>query len=140
MAKHIPARLPVPVLDGDPHDPVWSSASAVTVRTVKGLHNPQDYVDITLKALHDGQHIYFRLQWSDPDVSTKSWPLRKTAHGWEVLQTALEQHNETVYAEDKLAMYITDVPNGGCAATYHLAARQLAALQGPAKAATAKPR
>ncbi|WP_256868139.1 cytochrome b/b6 domain-containing protein, partial [Candidatus Entotheonella palauensis] len=60
-----------PVLDGKPHDPAWQQAQPVTIRTVKGINNPHDFVDVDVKALHDGQHIYFRMQWDDPDVSSK---------------------------------------------------------------------
>ncbi|ETX09257.1 MAG: hypothetical protein ETSY2_00545 [Candidatus Entotheonella gemina] len=109
-----------PVLDGKPHDPAWQQAQPVTIRTVKGINNPHDFVDVDVKALHDGQHIYFRMQWDDPDVSSKRFPLLKTAEGWKVLQTAMASSNEDVYYEDKLAVYITDVPRGGCAETCHV--------------------
>jgi hypothetical protein len=118
--KRITSNLPAPVLDGDPSDPVWSQAEAVTIRTVKGVNNPYDYVDVVVKALHDGEQIYFQFQWDDPDASYKRSPLLKTEHGWKVLQTAFEAADESVYYEDKLSMYITDVPNGSCAATCHL--------------------
>jgi hypothetical protein len=117
--KRITGNLPAPVLDGDPRDAVWSQAEAVTVRTVKGT-NTQDHVDVVIKALHDGMQIYFQFQWDDADASYKRFPLLKTEHGWKVLHTAYEETDETVYYEDKLSMYITDVPNGGCAETCHL--------------------
>ena len=118
--KRIAGGLSAPVLDGDPGDQVWRHAEVVTIRTVKGVNNPHDYVDIEVKALHDGTQIYFQFQWDDPDVSYKRFPLLKTANGWQVLQTAYAQSDENVYYEDKLSMYITDVKNGSCAATCHL--------------------
>ncbi len=78
-----------PLLDGKPHDAAWQHAQSVTVRTVKGINNPHDFVDVDIKALHDGERIYFRLQWDDPAVSSKRFPLLKTAEGWKVLQTAI---------------------------------------------------
>jgi hypothetical protein len=119
-ARRLTGGLQAPVLDGDPSDPVWSQAEAVTIRTVKGVNNPRDYVDVVVKAVHDGKQIYFQFQWDDPDASYKRFPLLKTEHGWKVLQTAYEPSDENVYYEDKLSMYITDVPNGSCAATCHL--------------------
>jgi thiosulfate reductase cytochrome b subunit len=116
----LPADLQAPVLDGDPSDAAWSRAAAVTIRTVKGINNPRHYVDVMIRALHDGAQIYFQLQWEDPDVSFKRFPLRKTRDGWEVLNTAKEYADENVYYEDKLSMYLTDVRNGSCAATCHL--------------------
>ncbi|MGE0821424.1 MAG: ethylbenzene dehydrogenase-related protein [Candidatus Binatia bacterium] len=119
-AHHIPANVKPPVLDGYANDPVWDHAQAVTVRTNKGVNNPHDYVDISVKAIHDGENIYFQFQWADPDVSYKRYPLIKTAAGWKMLQTAYENADENEFYEDKLAMYITDVPQGSCAATCHL--------------------
>jgi hypothetical protein len=92
----------------------------VTVRTVKGVNNPGPHVDVTVKALHDGRQVYFQFQWADPDASYKRFPLLKTAQGWTVLQTAFEAADENAYYEDKLSMYITDVPNGSCATTCHM--------------------
>jgi thiosulfate reductase cytochrome b subunit len=118
--QRITGGLPVPVLDGDASDPVWSQAKAVTIRTVKGLNNPHDYVDVVVKALYDSEQIYFQFQWGDPDASYKRFPLVKTEHGWKVLQTAFESSDETVYYEDKLSMYISNVRNGSCAETCHI--------------------
>lgn len=119
-ATRIQGDLQAPVLDGDSSDPVWSRAKAVTIRTVKGVNNPEGHVDVLVKAAHDGHQIYFLFQWKDPDVSYKRFPLRKTLDGWEVLNTAYERWDENVYYEDKLAMYITDVPKGSCAASCHV--------------------
>jgi len=117
--SRMPVGLPVLVIDGDPRDPVWARVKPVTIRTVKGMNDP-DHVDISIKAVHDGQYIYFQFQWDDPDVSYKRYPLLKTEGGWKVLQTAFERADENVYYEDKLSMYITKVRNGSCASTCHL--------------------
>jgi thiosulfate reductase cytochrome b subunit len=120
-ALRIPEHMPAPILDGDPGDPVWRYAQAVTIPTVKGMNNVQEPVEVTLKALHDGKRVYFQFQWADPDASYKRLPLRKTRDGWKVLQTTpMDWADENVYYEDKLAMYITDVPNGGCTTTCHI--------------------
>jgi thiosulfate reductase cytochrome b subunit len=112
--------VPAPVLDGDPGDAAWSLATPVTIRTVKGVNNPRAHVDVTVKALHDGKQVYFQYQWDDPDASFKRYPLQKTAEGWKVLHTSFEPADENAFYEDKLSMYITDVPNGSCAATCHM--------------------
>jgi len=115
----MPVGLPVLAIDGDPRDPVWTRLKPVVVRTVKGVNEP-DHVDIAIKAVHDGQYIYFQFQWDDADVSYKRYPLLKTEGGWKVLQTAFERADENAYYEDKLSMYITKVRNGSCASTCHL--------------------
>jgi hypothetical protein len=110
-----------PVIDGNPSDGIWKHAKTVVVKTVKGIHNPKDDLDVSVTALHDGKQIYFRFQWDDPDLSVKHFPLLKTPQGWIVMQTALEQNSEDVYHEDKLAVYITKVRNNrGCASSCHL--------------------
>jgi thiosulfate reductase cytochrome b subunit len=119
-APRFGAGTAAPVLDGDPSDPIWARAQAVSVRTVKGVNNPHDHVDVAIKAVHDGQHVYFQFQWADPDVSYKRFPLIKTENGWKVLQTAFANADESVYYEDKLSIYITNVRNGSCATTCHL--------------------
>ena len=115
----MPVGLPALAIDGDPRDPVWARIKPVTIRTVKGANEP-DHTDVTVRAVHDGQYVYFQFQWDDADVSYKRYPLLKTEGGWKVLQTAFERADENVYYEDKLSMYITKVRNGSCASTCHL--------------------
>lgn len=117
--KHISAKQ-APRLDGEANEPVWQEARAVVIRNVKGVNERDGYVDVTVKAVHDGRQIYFLFQWDDPDASFKRFPLQKTEKGWKVLQTAFDRADENVYYEDKLSAYLTDVPNGSCAATCHL--------------------
>lgn len=109
-----------PVLDGNPSDPAWAKAGSISVTTVKGVNLDDGHVDIHVKALHDAERVYFRLQWKDPNVSGMRYPLKKTEGGWKVLGSGFEGNDEVTYYEDKLSMYITDVPNGSCSATCHL--------------------
>jgi thiosulfate reductase cytochrome b subunit len=115
-------NLPAPVLDGDPGDPIWALAKPVTIHTAKATNSPGHVSDITVRAVHDGTHVYFQFQWNDPDASFKRFPLVKTEGGWKVLQTAFANSDENVYYEDKLSMYVTNVKNGSCAASCHLGA------------------
>jgi len=113
-------NAPAPVLDGDPSDAAWALATPVTIHTAKATNSPGHVSDVTVKAVHDGTHVYFQFQWNDPNVSAKRYPLLKTEGGWKVLQTAFDQADENVYYEDKLSMYLTRVKNGSCAGTCHL--------------------
>jgi thiosulfate reductase cytochrome b subunit len=119
-AARLPGGASAPVLDGDSGDAAWNRAKSLTIRTVKGVNTMRRHVDVTVKAVHDGRRIYFQFQWNDGDASYKRWPLMKTESGWKVLQTAFETWDENAYYEDKLSMYITDVPRGSCADTCHL--------------------
>jgi cytochrome b subunit of formate dehydrogenase len=121
-ATRLTGEFAAPVLDGDPGDPIWARAEAAIFRTVKGVNNPHDHVDVTVKAVHDGQHVYFQFQWADPDASYKRFPLVKTEKGWKVLETAFENADENTYYEDKLSVYFTNVRNGSCATTCHVGA------------------
>jgi hypothetical protein len=119
VAARLPAATGLALLNDD-SDPLWERAAAVTVRTVKGINNPRDYVEVMIKAWHDGERVFLRFQWADPEVSSQRYPLLKTAQGWKVLQTAMQENDENVYYEDKLAVYFTRTTNGSCAATCHL--------------------
>jgi thiosulfate reductase cytochrome b subunit len=119
-AKRIPANMQAPTLDGDASDPVWQYADSITVRTVKGVNNPTDHVDVAMQALHDEKYVYFKFEWNDPEASYKRFPLLKTADGWRMLETAYKWGDENVYYEDKLSMYVTDVTGGSCADTCHI--------------------
>jgi thiosulfate reductase cytochrome b subunit len=112
--------LPAPVVDGNPADMIWAHIPAVTIHTAKATNAPGHVTDVSVKAVHDGTHVYFQFQWIDPDVSYKRYPLVKTEGGWKVLQTAFANADENVYYEDKLSMYVTNVKNGSCATTCHL--------------------
>ena len=119
-AKRIPPNMQAPTLDGTANDPIWQYTDTITVRTVKGVNNPEGHVDVDMQALHDGQHVYFKFEWDDPEASCKRFPLLKTADGWRVLETAKKWGDENIYYEDKFSLYVTDVPGGSCADTCHL--------------------
>jgi hypothetical protein len=119
--NRLPAGQKAPIIDGDASDKIWNGAKSVVIKTVKGINNPKDDVDIAVTALHDGKEIYLIFQWNDPDLSIKRFPLLKTPEGWMVMQTGMEQKNENIYYEDKLAVYITTLRNNrGCASSCHL--------------------
>ncbi len=119
-AKQIPPDLLAPVLDGEANDAAWQYADTISVRTVKGANNAAGHVDVAMQALHDGQRVYFKFEWDDPEASYKRFPLLKTAGGWRVLETEKKWGDEDVYYEDKFSLYVTDVPGGSCADTCHL--------------------
>jgi thiosulfate reductase cytochrome b subunit len=109
-----------PVIDGKTDDAVWASVKGVVIQTAKSTNSPGHIADVSVKAVHDGKNVYFQFQWDDPDVSFHRYPLVKTEGGWKVLQTAFANADESIYYEDKMSMYITNVKNGSCASTCHL--------------------
>ena len=94
-----------PVLDGDLSDPVWMKTPPSTVLTSQGGDfggNGESLVEI--RAVHDGEFIYFAFTWNDPTRSLKHLPLVKTADGWRVAQTNHDRADETRFHEDKFAV------------------------------------
>lgn len=59
-----------PEIDGKVDAQIWSEAAPITVRD--GVSD----VNITLKALHDDQHLYLLAQFPDPDESRLQKPLK----------------------------------------------------------------
>lgn len=94
-----------PVLDGDLSHPVWMKTKPVSVLTSQGGDfggSGESLVEI--RAVHDGEFIYFAFTWTDPTRSLKHLPLVKTQDGWHVAQTEHDKADETRFHEDKFAV------------------------------------
>lgn len=63
-----------PVIDGNDLDACWANAQAITT------HDTVADIDITLKALHTDEHVFFLVSFPDPDESRthKSWAWDKS--------------------------------------------------------------
>lgn len=97
-----------PQLDGDLSDPVWTKAAPVSVLTTQGEDfggTGQSRVDV--RAVHDGEFIYFAFTWADPTRSLKHLPLVKSKDGWRVAQTDHDKGDEKLFHEDKFAVLFT---------------------------------
>jgi hypothetical protein len=115
-----------PILDGDISDPAWSKARAVSVMTTQGgdfggTHQTR----IEVRALHDGERIYFAFLWDDPTRSLKHQPLIKTAEGWRVAASRSDLADEETYHEDKFAVLLAPPGLPLIGAAIHLATRPL---------------
>jgi len=106
----VPMVAEVPALDGTGTDSAWDKADLVEVNTVRGANLPGGESMVQIRAVHDGESIYFLFRWEDPQRSQKMTPLIKTASGWRVLQTGLERNDENEYYEDKFAAIISRRP------------------------------
>ena len=100
-----------PVLDGSGDDEAWASANPQTIRTHRGANLPDGEVMVEVTAAHDGEHVYFKFRWADPQRSQKHLPLVKEAAGWRVMQSEFEINDEDDYYEDKFAVAIAEVPD-----------------------------
>ncbi|MFC6978192.1 ethylbenzene dehydrogenase-related protein [Microbulbifer taiwanensis] len=80
---------------------------------------------VSLRALHNGEEIYFHITWQDPTESLVHLPLKKTASGWQVQQQGFHHFDETRYYEDKFALLLSDSCTFGAAGTAHLGRKPL---------------
>jgi Ethylbenzene dehydrogenase/Prokaryotic cytochrome b561 len=95
-----------PRLDGEPNDTAWRNARPVSVVTRYGANLPGGEVAVTVRAVHDGTSAYFLFEWPDSTRSQKHLPLRKTASGWEVIQTNYARQDENDFYEDKFGVML----------------------------------
>jgi hypothetical protein len=93
-----------PTLDGVADDEAWANAQEVSIPVSGGFNNFA--TDATLKAVYDGDTVYFLLTYAD---ETESWlrsPWQKQEDGsWAVVKDENDKggDNNTVY-EDKFSM------------------------------------
>ena len=97
-----------PVLDGDTSDPVWRGAPPLYVTTGQGGgFDGTGQTTIEIRAVHDGDQVYFLFAWDDPTRSLKQLPLIKKTDGWHLLHEGYEVGDEHAYNEDKFAVLLT---------------------------------
>ncbi|MGH6921945.1 MAG: ethylbenzene dehydrogenase-related protein [Geminicoccaceae bacterium] len=108
-----------PVIDGAAADPAWREARAAAIRTARGANLEDGEVTVHLKAVHDGERVYFQFRWPDPQRSQKHLPLVKVDGGWRVMQSEFEIADENEYYEDKLSVVLARQPALG-SGTVHL--------------------
>jgi hypothetical protein len=98
-----------PVLDGDVSDAVWRSARPITVLTNQGGNfDGKGTSEVEIRAVHDGETVYFSFVWSDPTRSLKHLPLIKKKDGWYVVQDNYDVGDEHGYHEDKFSVLLTN--------------------------------
>jgi hypothetical protein len=114
-----------PVLDGRFDDPAWDEARPVQLRLGNGANLPGGETSVQVRALHDGERVYFLVEWTDPTRSQKHVPLHKTPEGWRILQTAYRKADENRYYEDKLALMLSPGDPLAALASIHLGERPL---------------
>jgi cytochrome b subunit of formate dehydrogenase len=120
----------VPVLDGDTSDPIWRMARPLYVHTGQGGNfDDTGETTIEIRAVHDGNKIYFLFAWDDPTRSLKQLPLIKKADGWHLLHEGYEVGDEHAYNEDKFSVLLTtmDVVLAGDR-TFHAGSEPIAGM------------
>jgi cytochrome b subunit of formate dehydrogenase len=100
-----------PVLDGDISDAVWRTVKPFTMYTsLGGNYDGKGEAAVEIRAVHDGEWVYFCFVWDDPTRSLKHLPLVKQKDGWHVLHDRYDLGDERSYYEDKFAALFTQLP------------------------------
>ncbi len=114
----VPRVAVAPVLDGENDDPAWTAADPVRIHTTRGANLPNGEALVEVRAVHDGERIYFLFRWRDPTRSQKMLPLIKDNDGWRVLQAGYELNDTNDYYEDKFAAIFSTRPALGSGTTH----------------------
>jgi hypothetical protein len=122
------ATADLPILDGDASDAIWLTVEPLTVWTAFGGNfDGKGETKINVRAVHDGERVYFCFIWDDPTRSLKHLPMIKSDDGWHVLQDRYDLADAHEYYEDKFAVLLTQldftVPGDR---TYHVGPKPLA--------------
>ena len=109
-----------PKLEALLDDPVWSRARPVYIHTQQGANlggTGESLVEV--RAVHDGEKVYFAFRWEDPTRSLRRIPIIKREDGWHVLDIRTNRQDVVDYYEDKLAVIFSDNPSlGGAGSTF----------------------
>ena len=119
-----------PTIDGAA-EAVWEKVPAYKITLDQTSYKPENYkgitkTNVTMKSMHDGEHIYFLVQWEDPTQSLARGPWVKQPDGtWKQLAARDSTGHENTYYEDKLAMFWNISAKGfdkkGCEVACHKA-------------------
>ncbi|GGH06776.1 hypothetical protein GCM10007036_01250 [Alsobacter metallidurans] len=110
-----------PTLDGRLDEALWSAAKPVRVRTEQGstIGRP-GHSTVELRAIEDGQKIYFAFRWEDPTRSLMRLPLIKREDGWRMLGHDADIADVTDFYEDKFAVMFTHSDAFGNGGSTHM--------------------
>jgi hypothetical protein len=99
-----------PTIDGA-IDPSWEKAPAYKITLDQTSYKPEDYkgitkTGVTMKSMHDKEHVYFLVQWDDPTRSLERVPWVKQPDGtWKQRKTQDKTGHNNTYYEDKMAIF-----------------------------------
>ncbi|MFA0789153.1 ethylbenzene dehydrogenase-related protein [Microbulbifer echini] len=107
-------------IDGYANEAQWGKAEILQISTDGGANFYQGSTDVRIKALQNGQEIYFHITWQDPSESLAHLPLKKTNSGWKIQQQGFDSFDERQYYEDKFAILLSNHCDFAGAGTAHL--------------------
>jgi cytochrome b subunit of formate dehydrogenase len=116
-----------PKLDGVLDDAAWKNAQKAVVRTQQGSNQEsgKGQSTVEIRAVHDGETVFFAFRWQDPSRTIKRLPLIKKADGWHMLHDRADIADETAYYEDKFAVLFSRSDAFGNGGTTHMGPKPL---------------
>jgi len=93
---------------------MWNRARPVTIHTQQGENfgGPGEST-VELRAVHNGEKVFFAVKWSDPTRSLRRLPMVKKEDGWHVMDDRAGRMDVVGFYEDKLAILFSDTADLG---------------------------
>lgn len=117
-----------PKLDGVLDDEAWKGIRPARIDTQQGfnLADGRGESKVEVRAVHDGETIYFAFRWQDPTRSIKRIPLVKKEDGWHMMHNHADTADESLHYEDKFAVLFSRSNAFGNGDTTHMGPKPLA--------------
>jgi cytochrome b subunit of formate dehydrogenase len=110
-----------PKFDGVADEAMWNKARPVTVHTQQGENfGGSGESTVEVRAVHNGEKVFFAVKWSDPTRSLRRIPMIKKEDGWHVVDSRAGRMDVVDFYEDKLAIIFSDKPAIGGAGVSNL--------------------
>ena len=128
----IPKVAKAPTLDGVLDDDAWKGIRPARIRTQQGfnLAGNKGESTVEVRAVQDGEAIYFAFRWEDPTRSIKRLPLVKKEDGWHLMNNHADIADESRHYEDKFAVLFSHSDSFGNGGTTHMGPKPLAGQPG----------
>jgi cytochrome b subunit of formate dehydrogenase len=117
-----------PKLDGILDEAIWGKARPVTIHTQQGANlGGSGESTVEVRAVHNGDTVFFAFKWSDPTRSLRRLPMIKKEDGWHVVDDRAARMDVVDFYEDKLSVIFSDKPSLGGAGVANLGPQPLPA-------------
>ena len=77
-----------PKLDGILDEAMWNRARPITSARSRARISAAREIHVEVRAVHNGDVVFFAVKWNDPTRSLRRIPMVKKADGWHVSTTA----------------------------------------------------
>jgi cytochrome b subunit of formate dehydrogenase len=117
-----------PKFDGILDEAMWNKARPVTIHTQQGANlGGTGESTVEVRAVHNGDKVFFAFKWSDPTRSLRRLPMIKKEDGWHVVDARASAMDVVGFYEDKLSVIFSDKPALGGAGVANLGPQPLPA-------------